>query len=47
MNKKRQTAESSPLTMHSKACAVGRMLHAAADDAIVWLTGVTGVGSAH
>jgi len=31
-DKKRKTAESSPLTMHSKACAVGRMLHTAADD---------------
>jgi len=32
--KKRKTAESSPLTMHSRACAVARpyMQHAATDD---------------
>jgi len=32
--KKRKTAESSPLTMHSKACAVRRTLHTVADDTI-------------
>jgi len=35
--KKRKTAESSPLTMHSRACAVaGRTQQAATDDTIAW-----------
>jgi len=42
---KRKTSESSPLTMHSKACAVLRTLHAAADDTIA--TGGDGVTAAH
>jgi len=32
--KKRKTAESSPLTMHSKACTIGHMQQAATDDTI-------------
>ena len=39
--KKRKTAESSPLIMHSKACAVGRTQKLAADDSIAWPPGVT------
>jgi len=35
-DKKRKTAESSPLVMHRKACAVGRMQQSAADDTIAW-----------
>jgi len=34
--KKRKTAESCPLTMHSRACAVGRTQQAAADDTTAW-----------
>ena len=34
--KKGKTAESSPLTVHSKACAVGRTQQAATDDTIAW-----------
>jgi len=34
--KKRKTAESSPLIVHSRACAVGRMQQAATDDTIAW-----------
>jgi len=30
-----------PLTMHSKACTVGRTQQAATDDAIAWPPGVT------
>jgi len=33
---KGKTAELSPLTMHSKACAVGRTQQAATDDTIAW-----------
>jgi len=33
-DKKRKSAESYPLTMHSTACAVGRTQHAATDDTI-------------
>jgi len=39
---KRNTAESSPLTMHSTACAVDRTQQAATDDTIAWPFGVTG-----
>jgi len=35
--KYKKTAESSPLTVHSKACAVGVTQQAATDDAIAWL----------
>ena len=38
-DKKRKTAESSPLTMHSKACAVGGAQQAATDDTTAWLPG--------
>ena len=34
--KKRKTAKSSPLTMHSRACVVGHMQQAATDDTIAW-----------
>jgi len=40
--KKRKTAESSPLTVHSKACAVGGTQQAATDDTLAWPPGVTG-----
>ena len=40
--KKRKTAESSPMTMHSKACAVGRAQQAATNDTIACPPGVTG-----
>ena len=46
--KKTKTAESSPLTMHSRACAVARpytarnALHAATDDTIACRPGLTG-----
>jgi len=39
---KRKTAESSPLTMHSYACVVGRTQQVATDDTIAWRPGVTG-----
>jgi len=39
--KKRKTAESSPLTMQSKACVVGGTQQAASDDTIAWPPGVT------
>ena len=35
-NKKWKTAKSSPLTVHSRACAVDRTQQAATDDTIVW-----------
>jgi len=35
-DKKRKAAESSPLTMHNNACAVGRKQQAAADDTTAW-----------
>jgi len=35
-DKKGETADSSPLTVHSKACAVGRTQQAATDDTIAW-----------
>jgi len=35
-DKKGKTGESSPLTVHSKACAVGRTQQAATDDTIAW-----------
>jgi len=38
-DKKRKTAESSPLTMHSKACAVGGTQQAATDDTVAWPPG--------
>jgi len=38
-----KTAESSPLTVHSKACAVGVTQQAATDDAIAWLPGGDGL----
>jgi len=46
-DKKRKTAESSPLTMHSRMCAVARphacsTQHAATDDTIACRPGVTG-----
>jgi len=41
-DKKRKTAESSPFTMHSKACAAGRTQQAATDDTIAWPPGMTG-----
>jgi len=37
--KNEKTAESSPLTMHSKACAVSGTQQAATDDTIAWLPG--------
>jgi len=37
--KKRKTAESSPLTMHSKACAVGGTQQTTTDDTIAWPLG--------
>ena len=40
---KRKTAESSPLTVHSKACAVGRKQQAATDDTIAWPPGGDGL----
>ena len=42
-----KTAESSPLTVHTKACAVGRMQQAATDDTIAWLTMGDGVTAVH
>ena len=45
--KKRKTAESSPLIMHSKACAVRRTLHAAADDTIASQPGGDRVTAVH
>jgi len=45
--KERKTAESSPLTMRSKACAVRRTLHAAADDTIASQPRGVGVTAAH
>jgi len=41
--KQRKTAESSPLTMHSRACAVGRTQQAATDDTIAWPPGGDGL----
>jgi len=38
-DKERRTAESSPLTVHSKACAVGGTQKAATDDTIPWPPG--------
>jgi len=35
--KKRKTAESSPLTVHGKACAIGSTQQTATDNTIVWL----------
>jgi len=35
--KKRKTAESSPLTMHGKACAIGSTQQTATNNTIVWL----------
>ena len=43
-DKKRKTAESSLLTMHSRACAVGRTQEAATDDTIAWPLRVRGDG---
>ena len=40
---KRKTAESSPLTVHSRACAVGRTQQAATDDTIAWPPGGDGL----
>jgi len=46
--KKRKTAESFPLTMHNKACAVGRTQQSAADETIAWLpAGGDGVMAVH
>jgi len=41
--KKRKTAESSPLTVHSKVCIVGRTQQAPTDDAIAWPPGGDGL----
>ena len=46
--KNEKNAESSPLTMHAKATrALGRTLHAAADDSIVWPPVGDGVTAVH
>jgi len=42
-DKNRKTAESSPLTVHSRACAVGRTQYAATDDTIAWPPGGDGL----
>jgi len=36
---KQKTAEASPLTMHSRACAIGGTQQAATDDTIAWPPG--------
>ena len=46
-DKKTKTAESSPLTVHTKACAVGRTQQEATDDTIAWPTGGEGVTAVH
>jgi len=42
-----KTAESSPLTMHTKACAVGLTQQAATDDIIAWPSRHDGVTAVH
>jgi len=42
-DKKRKTAESFPLTVHSKSCAVGSTQQAATDDIIAWPPGGDGL----
>ena len=39
----KKTAVSSPLTVHSRACAVGRTQYAATDDTIAWPPGGDGL----
>jgi len=46
-HKKTKSAQSSPLTMHTKACAVGHTQQAATDDTIAWPTGGDGVTAVH
>jgi len=43
-DKERKTAESSPLTVHSKACAVGGTQQVATDDTIAWPPSGDGLG---
>ena len=43
--KNQKTAESPPLTMHSRACAVSRTQHATIDDTIACRPGMTGKSS--
>ena len=40
---KKLSAESYPLTMHSRACVVGRTQQSATDDTIVWPPGGYGL----